>query len=520
MKKYLIYNLSGELDDICHLFPNERLGRIAAIIRQNGDQADIVDRANIADLVRLGPAYMKNLGDLPFYESNDLYRRELEAEAESLAAAGYAAVFLNLWHGTGFKFCFDLARELKSRRPGLKIYGVGQKVDWFKEHILALPGSAFDGLLTGLGFDGVRHLVQGGDIATCPSSVFRRADGTISLQERAPVDVDDYPTACYDQATYPGIVDKIPVYTLTLSNQACPSRCTYCIRPENYGRSPIRRRIANVMAELRQLCFERNVHHIRIEDSTPPRGALTELAQAIVASDLNGKLKLSCFSRIDTNRGENFALMRQAGFQALFFGIETLDDENLLKIRKGTTFQGIGDTLKAAHDAGIRTVGSFIFPLPGETRQSMANTLARLRQIRPYLDSLLCLPAAIYPPTEWGRDPERYGFRLDDNYIETFLTYPLKYLLPLKHWPPAPFRYSVMGKPADAIEFSEILDIYQEFMATVQNELKLPFIPDYYYLLADLAGQDSLSTTAGLVQLMINRDYAGVRDFLAAEPVA
>ena len=138
MSKYLVYNFSGELDDVSHVFPNERLGRIAAVIAEGHGQVTIMDRANFTDLVRFGSAYMENLGRLSFADTNDLYESQVKTEAAAILATGCEVLFLNLWHGTGFKFSIDLAQALKRADPALRIYGVGQKVDWFQEHILEL----------------------------------------------------------------------------------------------------------------------------------------------------------------------------------------------------------------------------------------------------------------------------------------------------------------------------------------------------------------------------------------------
>jgi len=509
MSQYLVYNMSGELDDISHLFPNERLGRTAAIVADEGNEVEVIDRANLADLQRIGPEFLKQLGGLAFSDTTDSYVAMVETEARTLLDTGCETVFLNLWHGSGFKFSVDLARAIRRLDDGVRVIGIGQKVDWFKEHILRLTGEGIDGLLTGLAYDGVRHLVRGGAPEDCPGAIWKTDQG-VHVVPRQVVNVDDYPLATYSPDVYRNISAKVPLATVMLSNQACPNRCAYCIRPENYGRKQVERDLDTVMAELLALYSGAGIRHFRIEDSTPPRLALTELARRVLDSELAGDVQFSAFSRIDTNCQEDFALMRQAGFRSLFFGIETLDAGMLTSVGKGITVAGIRTTLRAAHDAGIATVGSFIFPLPGETRESMDATFRELRAIRPWLDSLVVLPAGVYPPTEWGEHPEQYGIKLDDDYYEKFVAYPLKYLLPIEHWPPVPFKYSAMGKNVDEIDFALILQLYGEFLAVARKELHIPPVPDYYVLLADLIGQPPMPATQRLVELMIARDYAGI----------
>ena len=516
MKNCLVYNFSGELDDYSHLFPNERLGRLAAIVHARGIPVTVVDRGTVDALIDFGADFMTHLGDLGFLETTPEYLERVQQEARTLETDRFDTLFMNLWQGTGFKFAVDLAREIRKQTPGIHIFGVGQRVDWFKEHILTLTGDAFDGLITGLGYDTVDALARGQSPPECPGMLRMDANGAAKLAPRKTIDVDDYP--CADYTLYQGMDGKIPLYSVTLSNQACPNRCTYCIRPENYGRKTVSRAPRNVLEELRQLHLTRGARHIRIEDSTPPEGALTDLARSLLDSELAGKPALSAFSRIDPHASEDFALMKEAGFRALFFGIETLDEGQLAAVRKGITFEQMRNTLKRAHDAGIATVGSLIFPLPGETQASMRNTLARIREIQPWLDSLLALPAVVYPPTEWGRHPERFGIQLDDDYYERFAAYPLRYLLPPERWPPVPFSYPVETAEGHGRRFEDILTVYRSFEAVVRQDIGLPFIPDYYYLLADMIGKPPAEATGALVGLMFNRDYTAIRQAFTSLP--
>ena len=513
-KKYLIYNFSGELDDISHLFPNERLGRIAAIIIKYGCEADIVDRANISDLISIGKEYMRNLGELSFYESNKLYESLLEKESRTILDNDYDVIFINLWHGSGSKFSIDLSNLIKKSRPMIKIYGVGQKVDWFKEYILKLANNRIDGLIMGLGYNAVEDIVLNKNL-TKTANLILSNDGKITENKRSPIDVDNFPLALYHPDIYKNIKDKIPVFSITLSNQACPNHCIFCVRPENYGRINKARKIENVIAEMTQLRLLHKAAHFRIEDSTPPRNSFSELAQAIINSKLHGKVKFSGFSRIDTNNPKTLALLKEAGCAALFFGIESLDDENLLKLRKGITYSQIKNTLMQVHKSGIPAIGSFIFPIPGETRQSMENTLQRMGEVGPYLSSLLVLPAGVYPHTEWGKHPAKYGIQLEDDYLEKSVIYPLKYLLPFKYWPPFSFKYKIMDKDIKEVNFAYIVKVYQEFLDRIKNEFHIPAIPDYYFLLSDLIGKDYIFTTQTIIGYMVHRDYPAIKELFS-----
>lgn len=512
--RFLIYNMSGELDDMSHLFPNERLARLAAVLGEQGGEVSVCDRANLDDLVRFGPERLKNLGELAYSESNELYDQFVQQEAVNFAGR-FDVVLLNLFHGSGFKFSADFARVLKSLDPAVRIYGVGQKVDWFKEAILQLPDNALDGLITGLGYNAARRLSRGEGLAGSPNTIMWDGE-RVSVNDKEDLNVDDFPDASYDPRIYETIGGKLPVRSITLSNQACPNYCSFCLRPDNYGRRNIRRTVGATLAEMEAL-FDAGITHFRVEDSTPPANALSRLAQALLDSKLRGKVKLSAFSRVDTNRDEDFYTLREAGVLSLFFGVEAMDDEMLEKLGKGFSTAQVLETVRSAHDAGIRTVGSFIYPMPGQTRAQADSNLEGIRALAPYLDSLLALPGGVYPPTDWGRNPEKYGIVLDEDFLRQATIYPIKSILPLKYWPQPPFSYELFGKPAESVTFADIVAAYDEFIAVVRNDLNIPAIPDYYFLIADLLGADHASATGRLVKLMVTRDYEGVREMF--EPV-
>jgi hypothetical protein len=265
-------------------------------------------------------------------------------------------------------------------------------------------------------------------------------------------------------------------------------------------------------------------HHaklFRINDSTPPPNALTALAQTIIDRGLHTEnICLSGFSRIDVNRNEQFDVLRDANIGALFFGIESLDDRQLANIKKGTNYPAIKDTLQRAHESGIFTIGSFIFPLPGETEASMNTTLERIAEMKECLDSVLVLPAGIYPPTEWGKHPEKYGIKLFPDYVDKMVTYPIKYLIPLHLWPSVAFSYGIMGKTADEVNFQDIVKFHGRFVKTIREEIGIPGIPDYYWSIAKLFKQDVIDFTRHVVMAMMQRNYREIEKIVITAKTA
>jgi radical SAM superfamily enzyme len=76
-------------------------------------------------------------------------------------------------------------------------------------------------------------------------------------------------------------------------------------------------------------------------------------------------------------------LMKRAGCFAVFFGVESGDDEVLKKMNKGYTSRVAYDGIQIAKKHGLATHASFIVGYPGETRETFENTLELIIKARP-----------------------------------------------------------------------------------------------------------------------------------------
>ena len=64
------------------------------------------------------------------------------------------------------------------------------------------------------------------------------------------------------------------------------------------------------------------------------------------------------------------------------WGLESGNEEILKHARKGTTVQRIEESLTASHKAGIKNWGYFIIGLPGETVETIQQTIALSKRCR------------------------------------------------------------------------------------------------------------------------------------------
>jgi len=163
--------------------------------------------------------------------------------------------------------------------------------------------------------------------------------------------------------------------TVTTS-RGCPYGCIFCSAHQMFGRKVHFRSPGLVVDEIEMLYRDFGFNQINIVDDTftVNHDHAGQVCEEILKRDLN--IAWSTYARVDNVTGDLMTLMRRAGCETVLFGIES-SDENILKtIRKGITPEDIRRGVKIACGAGFRVLTSFIFGLPGETPDSVRNTMA------------------------------------------------------------------------------------------------------------------------------------------------
>lgn len=158
--------------------------------------------------------------------------------------------------------------------------------------------------------------------------------------------------------------------------RGCPYRCTFCTAPLYYGNRLRRRPVARVVDEIAANLSRYGIREFFIwaDTFTADRGYVRDLCRALLERAL--PISWTCNSRVDTIDEETLRLMKQAGLWMISFGLESGNDRILAAAEKGTTVAQSRAAVEMASRLGIRTAGHFMFGLPGETEETMAETLA------------------------------------------------------------------------------------------------------------------------------------------------
>jgi hypothetical protein len=190
------------------------------------------------------------------------------------------------------------------------------------------------------------------------------------------------------------------------------------------------------MKEVDALTQQLGCRTLRFAGSCTPYPLLNAFAAEIVRTGRT--ITYTSFAHIRDSDTADFPLLRRSGCVALFFGIESANQPILDRMRKGIAASRIPETIRRTREAGIFPVGSLIFPAPGETAESEAQTLALLGQ--GLFGSVTLQAPIVAPRTDWFDHPERYGigFRSPEEYLDATMRWKAKILLPTAFWKPLP----------------------------------------------------------------------------------
>ena len=203
------------------------------------------------------------------------------------------------------------------------------------------------------------------------------------------LDVRDY---VFPAAAHPAIQ--------LFTGRGCPARCNFCVYPQVlHGRKYRVRSIGDVIAEMEYICDSfPDVREIVFEDDTftIDRGRVNQLCRAMIGRGLHKRLRWLCNARVELDF-ETMRLMKQAGCHLIVLGIESMDQQILNNIRKGTTAAQIERCIADARRAGLMVHACYMVGNPGETRETMKKTLRAA--LRFHTDTAQFFPLTPYPGT-------------------------------------------------------------------------------------------------------------------------
>jgi hopanoid biosynthesis associated radical SAM protein HpnJ len=317
----------------------------------------------------------------------------------------------------GFPGDVKLVQKIKDVNPKIKIAFVGPHVSVLPEQSLK-QCSAID-FVVRKEFDyAIYEYAQGKPREEILGISYRQNGGVVHNADRPVMeDLDALPhvTDVYKRdldVTRYNVPFLLYPFVSLYTTRGCPAQCTFCLWPQTLSGHPWRKRssddVAREMAKAKD--YWPNVREFFFDDDT----FNIQKARTI---DLCAKLKplkltWSCTSRVTTDY-DTLKAMKEAGCRLLIVGYESGDQQILKNIKKGATIERARQFTKDCHKLGLVIHGDFIMGLPGETRETIENTIQFAKQLD--VETIQVSVAHAYPGTELYDYAVKNGFMVADN---------------------------------------------------------------------------------------------------------
>lgn len=323
--------------------------------------------------------------------------------------------FLVLFTSTpGFPGDIRLAQAIKDSNPGIKIAFVGPHVSVMPERALR-DCSAID-FVCRKEFDySVVEFAQGKPLDEILGVSYRNNGSVVHTPDRPQIqdldalpDVTDVYRRDLDVRRY-NVPFLLHPYVSLYTTRGCPAQCTFCLWPQTLSGHAWRKRssdnVAREMAKARE--YWPYVKEFFFDDDTfnIQKARTIELCAKLKPL----KLTWSCTSRVTTDY-ETLKAMKEAGCRLLIVGYESGDQQILKNIKKGATLERARQFTKDCHKLGLVIHGDFILGLPGETRETIRNTIAFAKELD--VETIQVSVAHAYPGTELYDYAMKNGFIL------------------------------------------------------------------------------------------------------------
>ncbi len=308
-----------------------------------------------------------------------------------------------------FRQDVQTAELIKARNPAILIGFVGAKVMIEDEKSLAASKAIDFVCREEYDFTCV-EIAQGKPLAEVDGITWRAPDGSIIRnKDRAQIeDMDVLPMVSpiyrrdLDPTKYYGGYQRHP-YVSFYTGRGCKSRCTFCLWPQTISGHRYRHRsVGKVIEEVKYILKEMpEVKEIFFDDDT-----LADAHDFVI--ELSGELAKLGFGRkgFDITWGCNakanvpfkvLKAMKEGGCRVLLVGYESGNQQILHNIKKGLRTDVARQFTKDAHSLGLTIHGTFILGLPGETLETIEETIRYAIELNPH--TIQVSLAAPYPGT-------------------------------------------------------------------------------------------------------------------------
>ncbi|NOX62568.1 MAG: B12-binding domain-containing radical SAM protein [Chloroflexi bacterium] len=341
-------------NEMVNAYPSLGLGYLAAVAEQDGHECHIFDfglRPNrpleeeVADVVDYKP-------DLVAFTSMTTSYASVEITAEMVKDQLGVPTVIGGPHATSLPY-----DTLENPHLDFLIFGEGEEV--FRDFLQALENRADNwGSIKGLWYKEDGRIMSGGERALIKD-----------------LDALPYPARhLFDLGQYPLYAPNGEPMITVLSSRGCPYNCSFCFKGI-VGRTYRQRSPENIADELQHIIDAYGVRNFYFIDDlfTIDVRRLDKILDHFIERKMD--IRWRCLARVDRVTPDLLQKMYKAGCRQIHYGIESGNEEVLKRTAKHIRLSQVRDAVRWTEEAGIHSKGYFILGLPGDTEETMEETI-------------------------------------------------------------------------------------------------------------------------------------------------
>ena len=316
---------------------------------------------------------------------------------------GFSILHANRWGGIEIA---RIAKQIDSRVV-VVFGGIGATFLW-KQLLTHFPDIDFvvigEGEYTFLNL--INHLAsdRSHPIETIAGIAFRQDGRAIRTEPAEPVGrLDDLPA--------PARYFSYPHLSLT---RGCAGRCNFCGSPAFWG-NRVRSHSAGYFVDQLERLHRKGLRFFYFSDDTFTinRKRVIDICKNILAKALD--ISWAAISRVDCIDEEILYWMRKAGCIQISYGVESGSERIRRLLGKKIDPIAIRQAFDLTRYYGIMARAYFIYGCPGESRQTIAETISLIEEIQPL--SVIFYILALFPGTQLYEDLKEQGKISDDIWL-------------------------------------------------------------------------------------------------------
>jgi len=319
-----------------------------------------------------------------------------------------------------FRSDVKVAQALKAENPSLTIGMVGAAVAVAPEASLAAAPAL--GFVARNEFDfTLQEVAEGRSFARIRGLSYRMNGHVEHTPDRLPLEHMDalpFVTPVYKRdltVEHYAIGYLCHPYVSLYTGRGCRSKCTFCLWPQTVGGHRYRTRSPEHVGEEMALAARLfpQVKEFFFDDDT----FTDDLPRAEAVARRLGPLGITWSANAKANVPySTLKVLRDNGLRLLLVGYESGNQQILNKARKGVRLDVARRFTRDAKALGITIHGTFILGLPGETRETIGETIRFACEIDPH--TIQVSLAAPYPGTALYEEARRNDWLEDDTLVD------------------------------------------------------------------------------------------------------